>query len=109
MRVTFVLFLFIVFILMSCATTRAYENVLGEWRGHTKEELVSKWGNPSRVEILNDNGKNYVYEKENSKTKFIRDPSSKQTVPFFDCVTSFLIDRDGLVAGWKYDGPNCRK
>jgi len=95
--------------LAGCATTRAYEGTLERWHGHSEQEVVEAWGKPTERVALSDGGKSLIYVKRQTKVKLMRDTSSGKAVPFFDCKTSFLLNPEGTVIGYKFEGPNCRK
>lgn len=93
----------------SCATHRAYENELGYWEGKPVQKLLSHWGLPAKVSSLEDGGRLYLFEKRNEdKLNVRRSPGSEKIVPLYDCRTSFLANRDGVVTAWRYEGHACQ-
>jgi len=93
--------------LVSCATTRKFENVLDTWVGKSTQELIAHWGRPKRVTNGEYGSTLYEYwflDKE-SKEKAARNLSSGIEP---SCKTSFLVDQSMTIVSWKWEGYNCR-
>ncbi len=102
------------------ASTDKYQEVLNEWLGKEKSELVDVWGNPSYDYVKNDI--NYVvYIKYKMKpvakgNKIERMPRMAEDHSFFDeetatvskgCTTLFVIE-DDYIRQWRFEGSECQ-
>ncbi len=126
MRVFF--YLFMMLFLVSCAienntqkpTNEKYQEVLDNWLGKDKDELLSVWGIPSYDYIKNDI--NYVVYMKNKMqpvaqgNKIERMPRMAFDRPFFKeetatvskgCTTVFII-QDDYIRQWRYEGSACQ-
>lgn len=77
-----------------------YEQSLQNWKDKTEEQLIKKWGNPTKTTV-SGNKKYLLYKKEDI---FSVNGSSYNLY----CNTTFTI-KNGVVADWKYKGNNCDK
>ena len=119
---------FIFFLLSACsfiqeqpvASTKKYQEVLDQWLGKGKEDLVSIWGNPSYDYTKKDI--NYiVYIKNKMKpvsagNKIERMPRMALDYSFFKdetaavskgCTTVFII-QDDYIRQWRFEGAECQ-
>lgn len=102
------------------ASTQKYQEVLDQWLGKEKEELVSVWGNPSYDYTKKDI--NYVvYIKNKMKpvaagNKIERMPRMAFDYSFFKdetatvskgCTTVFII-QDEYIRQWRFEGAECQ-
>lgn len=126
MRVFF--YLSMMLFLISCAienntqkpTNEKYQEVLDNWLGKDKDELLSVWGVPSYDYMKNDI--NYVVYMKNKMqpvaqgNKIERMPRMAFERPFFKeetatvskgCTTVFII-QDDYIRQWRYEGAACQ-
>jgi len=102
------------------ASTQKYQEVLDQWLGKEKEELISVWGNPSYDYTKKDI--NYVvYIKNKMKpvaagNKIERMPRMAFDYSFFKdetatvskgCTTVFII-QDDYIRQWRFEGAECQ-
>ncbi len=77
-----------------------YEQTLQNWKDKTEEQLVKKWGIPTKTRESGD--KKYLsYKKENNF-------SINENNFNLYCETTFTLKK-GIVVDWKYKGNNCNK
>ena len=111
------------FLLMSCATTANYENILESWVGHPESELVSSWGIPDgsyetgekKYLIYNYSKSSYIPgTKPSYRTNIIGNTAyttSSGGSPGFmvnkRCKTTFTIT-NGTIVNWDWMGNACR-
>lgn len=120
--------------LYGCATTAKYEAKLDSWVGASENSLIASWGVPDKTYDMRDGKKAVEYVHKNTvrspgytyttprtvyQTGTIGDkPYSgtstvyvTETVPpqkyKLSCKTSFVIDSNGKIESWRYEGNNC--
>ena len=119
------LFLFV--FLSGCAfshtedpSTQKYQEVLNQWLGQDKKELLKVWGNPS-YEYQKNKIDYVVYIKNKMKkvcdgNQIERMPRMAKEESFFSekiasvskgCTTLFLIE-DGYIRQWRFEGAECQ-
>lgn len=129
----FLLFL-ILFFAYGCATTARYETRLNAWIGASEEQLISAWGVPDMVYVLDNGKKAIAYVRKNvyqsggysysvprhtyyagrignetfsgTSTQYTTETVPQHTHKLY-CKTSFIIDNTGKIISWHYEGNNC--
>ncbi len=124
-------------ILVGCATTAGYEQMLTTWVGSSESNLISSWGPPENIYALDDGGKVLTYiNKRNvqiggyTTTKPVTTYSNgnisgdinanynststtymQTTTPVqninMSCSTRFTF-RNGVVQAWAWQGNDCK-
>lgn len=89
----------------ACATTRRYQEKLQGWVGRPSTELIAEWGPPTSTSTLPDGSQLYLYRIVDEETLEKTGRNLAGYTP--SCRTTFQV-RQGVVAGWKWDGQNCR-
>lgn len=131
-KVAFVLIF--MFLLFACATQQGYDNKLDSLLGASKEQIISSYGRPSAVKIINDNteilaytkideifvpSEFYTYDQGNeiygqdalfspflSNYLFSDNPAGIGYNADYICKTLFLLQNNHVTA-WKWQGNNC--
>jgi len=128
-------YLFALAILLSgCATTAKYEALLNTWTGCSEESLIASWGTPQN-EYHMSNGKKvieyarganvpiggYSYTEPQTtyhqgwignrgyggtSTTYVTKTTPVYNIPVW-CKTSFIIDSNGRIESWRWEGNNC--
>lgn len=90
---------------------------MAKWVGKTRQELVSHWGDPNRVEPDGRGGSIYIYggmatynnpATQTSTTTFRGNTATTQTVynpggsNTFEWYRKFWIDQNGTVYAWSW-------
>ncbi len=122
----------LLFLLGGCATEQQYARNVATWNDRSADELVSKWGMPTRTMILPSGNTLYVYDRSESYTSGAVQMPGTSTVtnnpyapggaqyvtsqpgPLIQgttivswCSTFFEIDASGQVLSVRYQGNNC--
>lgn len=124
----------LVVLVSGCATTRGYEAILGSWMGAKEESLVASWGPPQNVYQMGNGKKVIEYSRgqniqtggyayttpqttyhqgvvgntlyTGTSTQYVT-----QTTPVYNiqmwCKTSFILDSNGTIESWRWEGNNC--
>jgi hypothetical protein len=87
---------------LSCATTKNYQAMLDSWIGANVNELISLWGDPSHIYLLQGGEKIYVYSRRTLVDEGNRHPAEK-----YYCTTEFVTDYRDIITKWKYKGNMC--
>ena len=87
---------------LSCATTKSYETMLDSWIGVNISELISLWGEPSHIYLLEDGKKVYVYSR-----RTLVDDGNRYPPEEYYCTTEFETDYRDIINKWKYKGNRC--
>lgn len=131
-KVAFVLIF--VLLLFACATPQGYDNKLNAYLGASKEEIISQFGRPSAVKIIDNNteilaytkvddifvpSEFYTYDQGNeiygqdalfspflSNYLFSDNPAGIGYNADYICKTLFLLQNNHVTA-WKWQGNNC--
>jgi len=89
--------------LVACKSTR---EVMDSWLGHTKHDLIMKWGSPARTasdgengEILVDAKPVYIPETTGLATPSNPNPSTSPGKTFWD-YKMFWVNSDGKIYHW---------
>jgi hypothetical protein len=95
---------------------------MASWVGHTENELIADWGNPTRQVSDDNGGKIFVYEFQRESTSPAVLTTHKCASWEADCVNGgravyqpsstspwtvlreFWIDGDGVIYKWKWKG-----
>ena len=102
------------------ATSDKYQEVLDEWLGKEKSELVDVWGEPS-YDYMKENINYVVYIKNRMKpvakgNKIERMPRMAMDQSFFDekkatvskgCTTLFVVE-ENYIRQWRFEGGECQ-
>jgi hypothetical protein len=109
MKSTRAIFVYLVILLLvlSCATTRRYEAYVDRWKGKTSAELVAEWGPPAELKTLADHTKLYNYVRRSPLDPATKGARTTASQPV-SCVTSFIVDEQDYVTGWTLSGFDCR-
>lgn len=91
-----------------CATTGAYEQSLGAWKGHSDAELIKARGAPA--ETFNSDGHTFLVYLSSTVVPFSFMPNTlgshaDHTKSKF-CTTVFDVS-GGVVVGWAIKGNDC--
>ncbi len=109
--------------LSGCATTANFEKMLSTWVGVSEDNLISRWGTPSRV-YATGTTKYLTFDKSATgyvpgtaptySTTVIGNTAYTNTyggtsgyVYTKNCSTTFTIT-NGVVSGWRWEGNACR-
>ncbi len=122
--------LILLIFMTGCATESQYARNMATWNDHYADELVGKWGPPTRNMILPNGNALYVYDVADQYTtaavqfngsSTVQDNSYGRqyyvnqtpgiTVPGQTivnwCSTFFEIDQDQKIVSVRYQGNNC--
>ena len=109
-------------IIIGCATTAKYEEVLASWLGSDIQELVDSWGYPENSFDAPNGNKVYVYKErrsiylpgETTVTNQVVGDSVYSTANTSagisinrHCSTYFEINTSGEIVKWSYKGNEC--
>ena len=92
----------LLFLNLSCATTKNYEEMLDSWIGKNVSELISLWGDPSHIYLRQDGTRVYVYSRRTLVDEGNRHPTEQ-----YYCITEFETDYRDIITKWKYKGNKC--
>jgi hypothetical protein len=92
----------LLFLNLSCATTKNYEEMLDSWIGMNISELISLWGDPSHIYLRQDGTRVYVYSRRTLVDEGNRHPTEQ-----YYCITEFETDYRDIITKWKYKGNKC--
>lgn len=89
--------------LISCSTSRkildARENALfNKWIGHSKNQLVSQWGQPDSVSADGKNGQILLYKEH---LDYVSVMSGNYTSPQYSFKKEMFINADSTIYYWK--------
>ena len=114
----------ILLFLIICAGCQApteenYVRNVKAWVGHTPEELISQWGEPTQV-ISNQGSQYYIYMihkdiglgemtgnggiNEENAVYPLQNPQVYQADLF--CQTTFVV-QNGIIQNWSFEGNDC--
>jgi len=133
---TFAAIAAVLFILAGCAGGNVrYRETLETWIGQTGDDLILSWGIPSQTYTLSDGRKIIRYEERRKETiqgGTIYMPTTKTysgyagmqsyTVTSYEtekikypdthleleCITEFVVSKEGIVVDWRFKGNDCR-
>jgi hypothetical protein len=86
-------------LLSACATPG---DAMKSWIGHTQEDVIAKWGNPTYTTTDGSGGKILVYEKYVDWNQI----QGGSTQPSYQMARRMLfVDPQGVVYRWRDDSP----
>ena len=105
-------FLFIVFILTSCATTAKYTEKVKSWENHDINDLITSWGPPSNVYTMPNGNRMYTWlfvsnSLVTTQYNYWLDRLETRQVQYW-CKTTFTADKSGRIIYWRWNGNACR-
>lgn len=71
-----------------------YRDIVAGWVGHSGEELIDDWGEPTEVDDVGKAGKVLVY-----KTRFYMNNNNSWNY----CTTQFQVDKEGKIVATKIE------
>lgn len=109
-------------VLTGCATQANYEKILQSWVGTAEQDLIDKWGPPSRVYVASER-KYLTYDEASTMilpgqapsytTTMIGNTAYTTAVGGYDptmidlsCSTTFVIAK-GVIQSWSIRGNHC--
>jgi len=95
------------FLLLGCATTRGYEKILQSWIGHDVNELIQSWGPPANVYKLPNGSTMYTWWFDGG-TVAMPIGNMAYAVKRY-CKTTFVVNQQGIIKSWRWEGNACRK
>ena len=132
------IFIPVLLLLTSCATTAGYEKVLSSWNGQSADRLISVWGAPANITQLSDGGKVLEYSNRRNvqiggyttttpvttqhngmvtgDVNAMYNGTSTTYVPTttpvqniaLQCVTRFTVNAQGTITNWAWQGNDCK-
>lgn len=117
-----------------CATAAKYEAALQSWVGSDESTLISAWGTPAHSYQMTNGQRSLGYTRNENILMGGGTYTTPETVvhqgtidgkaytgtstvyvprqePVYDmkmrCDTTFIIDTDGIVRSWQWDGNGC--
>lgn len=93
--------------LVGCATTENYEKTLNSWVGAKADELISVWGPPRKSSRLSDGGRVLEYFQSSSTVYYNTDLNTFHNIENA-CKTLFIVNANGIIARWRWQGNACR-
>ena len=101
-------------VLVGCATTEKYGQILDSWMGSNIEELMNSWGYPGGSFDSPNGNKVYVYSNTGSYTTPVTTSTVDGIVTThggytlnFSCTTYIETDAFGTIVTWSWKGNNC--
>jgi hypothetical protein len=113
----------VLFLTVGCVSTSdQISKQMASWMGHSENELIADWGEPTRTVSDDNGGKIFVYELQRESTtpavltthkcsqweadcvngeRAVYQPASTQT---WAVLREFWINGDGVVYKWKWKG-----
>jgi hypothetical protein len=113
-------------VVSACATTGGYEKILDTWRYKHADNLVMAWGPPQSTYQLADGGRVLEYMRQGNvylpmatgQYGTVQGPggavgtysgTGTAYVPVHRwCKTRFVVDRQGYITSWAWEGNQCR-
>ncbi|MFH1363320.1 MAG: lipoprotein [Candidatus Omnitrophota bacterium] len=126
--------LVLVVLVSGCATTANYEAKLNTWVGYNESSLIASWGAPQNAYQMADGKRvieyiqsanvpigGYTYTKpqttyhrgmvggslySGTSTQYVTEQTPTYNMQLW-CKTSFIIDTNGRIESWRWEGNNC--
>lgn len=93
------------FILSSCAV-RTYGDVLNTWMNNDVNDLIQKWGAPSKVYTMPNGNRTFIWFEDNGTVISASGYLQYSGVKLW-CKTEFTVNRNDKIIWWHYSGNNC--
>ena len=106
----YILNLFLIMFLVSCATTKKYEEKLNTWMYSDADELVRSWGSPSSTYEMQNGEKILMYDFSRTGAIPMTNYQSGNTsyIPFNrHCKTEFTVSSENKIISWSFEGNDC--
>ena len=106
------LFVLLIFIINSCATTANYTEVVKSWMGSDVNNLITSWGPPSDTFVMPNGNKMYTWLYTNNSlvttnyNQYTKQLQSRQIQWW--CKTTFTTDQNNKIIDWRWEGNSCR-
>lgn len=111
-----------VLLLAACATTVRHEAALAQWVGKPLDALVLEWGPPQGSYTLRDGRQVIEYRQQQIVRRpgwgrsMLHSPRIFYLLDEMDdeyslrqCSTRFIVDAQGIIQQWAWDGNDCRQ
>ena len=99
-------------VILSCASTAKYEEILNSWMGSDVNDLIGCWGPPSDEYTMPNGNKMYTWLwvggtlVTSNYNKFLNMTITNEVT--YWCKTTFTVNSAGRIVNWMHEGNACK-